>query len=265
MSWLDMSWGPSLSADGSLLLFSDGHGGAGYSAVVRRISEAATSSISRLGPGATLGLSPDGRHALAVDLTSVPQKLIVYPIGPGSPLTLPSGNITKYELDEPLPWFPDQRTFLFAASEPDKRSRVYKQSVDGSPPVPVLGDNVRVVLLSRDGQSAIGIDSDQKWRRYATDGRGAVDLPGLDASDQPVGWTDDNRALIVATWTIPVRLERVDLSTGARKSLREVRASDLDARRVTIRTASADGEQFAYAGVRRERTLYTVTGVSGDK
>jgi eukaryotic-like serine/threonine-protein kinase len=264
LSWLDMSWSPSLSADGSLLLFSDGHGGAGYSAVVRRIGES-ISSISRLGPGGTIGLSPDGKYALAVDLGAVPQKLIAYSIGPGNPVTLPSGNITKYELDEPMPWFPDHRTFAFQAAEPNKRTRMYKQSVDGGEPVPFLGENVRIALVSRDGQSAIGIDSDQKWRRYAvSDGR-ATDLPGLTATDRPAGWTDDDRALIVGTFTIPARLERVDLLTGARKLLREVRAPDLDSRIVTIRTASADGEQFAYSGVRRERTLFTVTGVAGIK
>lgn len=58
------------------------------------------------------------------------------------------------------------------------------------------------------------------------------------------------------------RLERVDLSTGARKLVREVRAPDLDSRRLTIRTASADGDQFAYSGIHRERTLYTVKGVT---
>jgi len=34
---------------------------------------------------------------------------------------------------------------------------------------------------------------------------------------------------------------------------------------VTIRTASADGQQFAYSGVHRERTLFVVKGVSGTK
>jgi Tol biopolymer transport system component len=262
LSWLDMSWSPSLSDDGSILLFSDGHGGAGYSAVVRRVGDSAISSITRLGPGGTIGLSPDGRHALAVDLASVPQKLIVYPIGPGNPVTLPSGTITKYELDEPMPWFPDQRTFLFVGSEPNKRSRMYKQSVDGGPPMPFLGENIRVPLVSRDGQTVVGIDSDQKWRRYSMDGKQASDLPGLTGSDQPIGWTDDGRGLIVATFSIPVRLERVDLSTGVRKLLREVRAPGLDSRRLTIRSASADGEQFAYSGVYRQRTLYVVKGVA---
>ena len=262
LSWLDMSWSPSLSDDGSILLFSDGHGGAGYSAVVRRIGDSSISSITRLGPGGTIGLSPDGRHALAVDLESVPQKLIVYPTGPGNPVTLPSGNITKYELDEPMPWFPDQRTFLFRGAEPNKRSRMYKQSVDGGPPVVFLDENVQVALVSRDGKTLVGIENDQKWRRFATDGSSAADLPGLTDTNQPVGWTDDGRGLIVATFSIPVRLERVDLSTGVRKLLREIRAPDLDSRRLTVRTASADGEQFAYSGINRQRTLYIVKGVA---
>jgi hypothetical protein len=260
MSWLDMSWSPSLSADGSLLLFADGQAGSAYSTVVRRTSG---SSIARLGSGAPIGLSPDGKHALAVDLTSSPQKLIAFPTGSGGAVTLPGGNIAKYELDEGIPWFPDDRTFIFRAAEPNKRSRAYKQSLDGGPPVPILADNVRVALISRDGKSAIGIESEQTWRRYPLDGSGASDIPGLTAAESPVGWTDDGRGLIVAVRSFPVQLFRFDPATGARKPLRQIRAPGLESARISIRDASADGEQFAYSGLRQERTLYMVKGVPG--
>jgi len=260
-SWLDMSWSSSLSADGSVLLFSDGHGGAGYSAVIRRIGDDAVSSISRLGPGATLSISPNGRHALAVDLSSSPQKLLAYPTGPGNPVTLPSAGITKYELDVPVPWFPDSKTFLFLGSEPNKRTRMYRQSVDGGAPVPFLAENVKVVLVAPDGETVIGLENDQKWRRYSVDGKVVADVRSLFPADTPVGWSDDDRALIVATFTVPTRLDRVELATGLRKTIREVRPPDLELRYSTIRTAAADGEQFAYSGSRRERALYLVKGV----
>ena len=260
MSWLDMSWSPSLSADGSLLLFSDGHGGAGYSAVVRRISEGTVSSISRLGPGATLSLSPNGRYALVVDVRSVPQKLIAYPTGPGDPIALPSGPVTKYQLDEPTPWFPDGQSFLVLGSEPNKRARVYRQFVTGGPPTPFLGENVQVVLVAPDGESVIGLEDGQRWRRYHVSGNAAADLRGIAPGEQPVGWSSDERALIVAAGPVPRRLDRVDLATGHRTLIREVRPPGLETRRVTIRSATADGQQFAYSGVRREQTLYVVKG-----
>ena len=262
-SWLDMSWGASLSADGSLLLFSDGHGGVGYSTVIRRIGDGASTSISRLGPGSSLSISPNGRYALSVDLSSAPQKLIVYPTGPGNAVTLPSGAIAKYESDEPAPWFPDSKTFLVVGSEPGKRSRMYKQSVDGGLPVPFLSDNVRVALVAPDGETVVGLESDLKWRRYTVDGRAAADMRGLFPNDFPVGWTTDDRAVIVATLQPPVRLDRIELATGLRTPIRDVRPPGLDSRRVTIRTASEDGEQYAYSGAKRERTLYLVKGVPG--
>jgi WD40 repeat protein len=262
-SWLDMSWSPSLSADGSLLLFTDGHGGNGYSTVIRRIGDGTSSSISRLGPGASLSLSPDGRHALAVDLSSVPQKLVVYPTGPGSPVTIPPGAVEKYELDEPAPWFPDSKTFLILGSEPGKRSRMYRVSMDGGPPVPFLGDSVRVALVAPDGERVVGIENDKTWRLYSVDGKVFSNARGLFPTDVPVGWTSDDLALIVATLTTPTHIDRVELSTGLRKQIREVQPPGLESRRILIRTASADGEQYAYSGTTRERTIYVVKGVPG--
>jgi hypothetical protein len=178
-------------------------------------------------------------------------------------VTLPSGPIAKYELDEPAPWFPDNKSFLVYGSEPGKRSRMYRQSIDGGPPTPFLADNVRVALVAPDGETVVGIENELKWRRYSVDGQVASDVRGLFPLDVPVGWTDDDLALIVATPTIPARISRVELSTGLRKLIREVRPAGLEARRVLIRTASADGEQFAYSGTTRDRTLYVVKGVPG--
>ena len=63
--------------------------------------------------------------------------------------------------------------------------------------------------------------------------------------------------------SIPTRMERVELATGERKVLREIRAPNLDAFHIQVRDASADGEQFSYQGLRWERTLYIVKGVEG--
>jgi len=62
----------------------------------------------------------------------------------------------------------------------------------------------------------------------------------------------------VTTRTIPARLERVELSTGARRVLRELRPPGLEGVRVSVSSVTADGEQYAYGGVRQSRTLYVV-------
>jgi len=64
--------------------------------------------------------------------------------------------------------------------------------------------------------------------------------------------------VIVATRTIPTRLERVELSTGTRRVLRELRPPGLEGVRVSVWSVTADGEQFAYNGIRQSRTLYVV-------
>ena len=262
MSWLDMSWGPSMSADGSRLVFTDGHGGANYSTVLRRTDG---SPIARLGDGGCLGISPDGKWVIAAVLTVTPQKLMAYPTGPGDPIELPRGPIDKYLLEPNAYWLPDNRTFFFRAAEPGKRPRTYQQSVDGGPPRPVFPDNVQVGLVSRDGRSVVGIESEAVWRRYPIDGAAPSRLPGLTAGDVPAGWTDDGRGILVATRTTPARLLRVDLQTGDRKVLRELSPPGLEGSRLNVNNATADGEQFAYAGLRATRTLYVVKGVSGAK
>lgn len=78
------------------------------------------------------------------------------------------------------------------------------------------------------------------------------------ATDEPVGWSTGGRAVIVATRTIPTRLERVELSTGTRRVLRELRPPGLEGVRVSVWSVTADGEQFAYNGIRQSRTLYVV-------
>ena len=115
--------------------------------------------------------------------------------------------------------------------------------------------------MAPDGETVIGLEDGLRWRRYYVSADAVADVRGIAPGERPVGWSSDGRALIVAAGPIPRRLDRVDLATGQRTLIREVRPPGLESRRVTIRSASADGQQFAYSGVRREHTLYVVKGV----
>jgi Tol biopolymer transport system component len=265
LSWLDRSWSPSLSADGSLLLFTHGHGSPNYAAALRRTDG---SPVISLGEGATMGISPDGRWAIAALLANTPAQLVAYPTGAGTRVELPRGPIEAYDpgIGGQL-WLPNTHTFLFRGSEPGRPTRTYIQNVDGGDPRPVLPESARAVLVSRDGHSVVAMEPGQPWRLYPLNGGSpSSPLPGLTASDRPAGWTEDGRAIIiVAVGSLPVRLDRVDLRTGARSLLREIAPPSRAARNMNLRSVTAEGDQFAYTTEMVSTTLHVVTGVRGVK
>jgi Tol biopolymer transport system component len=262
LSWLDRSWSPSLSADGSLLLFTHGHSGPNYSAALRRTDG---SPVSHLGDGATMGISPDGRWAIAALLAKAPPELVAYPTRAGAQVTLPRGPIDAYDADGTL-WLPDSRSFLFRGSESGRQTRTYVQRVDGGDPRAVLSETARAILVSRDGHSVVAREPGQPWRLYPLTGDSpATELPGITLSDRPTGWTEDDRGLIVANGSSSVRLERVDIRTGARSLLREVASPIRAARNIILRSVTADGDQFAYSTGLTTTTIHVVTGVRGVK
>jgi Tol biopolymer transport system component len=259
LSWLDQSWGSSLSDDGTVLLFTDGHGGASYSTVVRRTDG---SPIVRLGDGSSLCISPDGNWAISVNLGITPQQLIAYPTGAGDPILLPRGRIETYFPDGGAQWLAGGRSFLIRAAEPTQAPRTYRQSLDGGDPRPVLPANVRAALVSPDGRRVAGLEAGTTWRVYSLDGGAATTMAGVANTDEAVGWTADGRAVIVAPRTgQPARLERVDLTTGARTRIHDLRPPTGDGLRAYFHNVTLDGDQFTYWGTRTARTLYVVSGV----
>jgi hypothetical protein len=139
------------------------------------------------------------------------------------------------------------------------------QRVDGGDPRPVLTEAASAILVSRDGLSVVANEPGKPWRLYPLSGGSPTALPGITDSDRPVGWTDDGRAMIVASEGIPVRLDRVDIRTGARSRLRDIASPGRDARTMSVRSVTADGDQFAYATGLLSTTLHVVTGVRGVK
>jgi eukaryotic-like serine/threonine-protein kinase len=263
LSWLDRSWSPSLSADGSLLYFTHGHSGPNYAAALRRTDG---SPVIQLGEGAAMGISPDGRWAIAALLAKTPAQLVAYPTGAGAPVPLPRGQIEFYDPDLwGGVWLPDSSAFLFRGSERGRPTRTYIQRVDGRDPKAVLTEAASAVLVSRDGLSVVANEPGKPWRLYPLNGGAPTPLPGLTESDRPIGWTEDGRALIVSTRAMPVRLDRVDLRTGARSLLREIPSPGRAARTMSLRNVTADGDQFAYASGLLSTTLHVVTGVRGAK
>ena len=105
--------------------------------------------------------SPDGRWALAVVATS-PDRLMLYPAGPGEPRHLESGDIREYSSAR---WFPDGKRILVCGTEAKHASRCYAQDVSGGKPRPVTSEGSRNGIVSPDGTLLLTGSSDAIEKR----------------------------------------------------------------------------------------------------
>jgi Tol biopolymer transport system component len=131
LSWLNQSWTPRLSRDGTRLLFSDGTAGSNYG-LAWRLTDG--SPIVRLGEGNNLDWSPDERWVLAQTFT--PPQLLLYPMGAGEPVRLKRGAIAQYQ--QTALWFPNGKRLLVVGNEPGKPTAVFQQDIPDGEPQPVL-------------------------------------------------------------------------------------------------------------------------------
>ena len=256
LSWLSQNWGPSLSRDGTRLLFSDGNTGGNYGMVWRNTDR---SPIVRLGEGNALGWSPDERWALAQLFT--PPQLVLFPMGPGEPVRMKRGVIAEFQNAQ---WFPDGKSLLVTGNEAGKPTRAYRQEIPGGEPKPVLEEGIVPAAISPDGRSILAIDAQRTWRWYPLDGGAPRAAAGLTADDRQngiVGWSEDGKALLVRSGTdVPARIERVDVATGVRTLLKEIGPSDRTGFFMfDPYTVSKDGAQYAYRYWKRLSTLFVVS------
>jgi hypothetical protein len=77
-------------------------------------------------------------------------------------------------------------------------------------------DGTRVALRSPEGPVTV----------YSTTTGGSVPAAGLAADEMPLGWTADDRALLIRSSDGAPRLMAVDLSSGRRTVMKDVMACD---------------------------------------
>jgi hypothetical protein len=80
--------------------------------------------------------------------------------------------------------------------------------------------------------------------------------------DFPVGWGDDRREIVVARgYARPWFVERLDLQSGRRQPIMEVRARDLAGLRLSLLAIAADGRHYVHSYSRLLTDLYLVEGL----
>jgi WD40 repeat protein len=256
LSWLDWSAPKDLSLDGKKLLFTESGeaGGENYSTYLRGTDG---SPAVRLGDGLSFALSPDQRWVLS-GLPKPPVQFNLLPTGAGESRELTHDQINRIWAR----WFPDGKRLLFSADEPGKGVRLYVQDVSGSPPKAITNEGVNgsLIAISPDGKQIALVGADQKPSVLTVDSGETRPIPGLDAGEAPIAWTNDGRSLFVyRLGEVPATVKRLDLATGRKQLWKQLVPPDVsgvtDISSVLI---TPDGNNYVYEYGRTLSDLYLV-------
>ncbi len=261
LSWLDRSIATDLSPDGRRVLFYESGEGAGdlYGVYVRDTNG---SPAVRLGDGVSTMLSPDGRQALSI-VFAQPPRLTMLPTGPGQPRTLPRGPIAFYQW---AGFFPDGQRVLISGRAASKPARLWVQDLSGGSPQPITPEGTGTAFfnpLLPHGRSTAALTAGRRLLEFPLDGGEPTPLLQLDAEERLLRWDRDGRALLLARrLTVPVQVERLDLGSGRRETLRALVPAD-PAGVLTLASIhlAADEKSYAYTYGRLLSDLYVVSGL----
>jgi len=219
----------------------------------------------RLGEGTACALSPDGRWALSFLLS--PPEILLLPTGAGEPRHLSRASFAS--IDD-VQWLPDGQHVVFTGSEPGHASRIYVQALDG-PPAALTPEGAGFPYQSKpvspDGRWVIGYSraaDGPRFALYPLAGGEPKPLPGIQLGrEYPVGWAADGHTIFVREGRKPpVRLLRLDITTGKKELWKELMPADrAGVSHVWKVVVTPDASAYAYSYRRDLSELYLVDGL----
>ncbi len=262
LTWLDGSAPVDISADGRLVLFSEiGAGGGGV--YLRR---ADNTQAVRLGEGAALALSPDGRWVLATRADSQ-TSLMLLPTGPGEPRSVDLSSVHVGGLDnffqQAGTFLPDGKRILVTGFENGRGKGLYVVDLAGGKPRPIGPEgaffNNGAHGVSPDGKYVAAFGPDHAARLFPVDsGAEATALPiaGAAKGEEVVRWCADGRCVFVRGegWNV----YRLDIQTGHRELWKSFSTAD---RSQNVVLVTPDGKSYVYDYYRYRSHLFLIDGV----
>ena len=271
LSWFDWSTSADFSADGKNLLFYEWGMAVGGAPLVyfRRVD--GSNDPVLLGQGKAMGLSPDGKWALALQ-EGPPSQLVVLPTGAGEQAgearPLPRGDIKEYHYAS---WFPDGERILFTGMVDASRAlRSYVQDLSGGQPRPVTDEGMIALLVSPDGKYLLGFASGQgpdgKYYLCPIDGSKPNPVSGLRMGDVPIQWTSDGQALYVRSDSEnDSGIYRLDLPSGRREPLNKIVPDPVGLIGLEVKPGgiqiTPDGKSYVYTYWSHLPNLFLVEGL----
>ena len=255
LSWFDTSLLYGVSDDGKTLLFAElSYGDDQNPAIYLRKTDG--SAAVRLGEGNTPSLSPDGKWVLSIKRDRQNTQIMLMPTGAGETKVLPSDGL-NYRSAE---WTPDGQNILLFANEPGKPSRSYLRDVAGGKARPITPEGTRARFVSPDGASVVITTGGKIYMRPIAGGEQHY-VATLEPSESILRWSDDGHALFLRRTDSPlaVTVHRLDVTTGNKEFVREIKSPDAIARISTV-AITPDGRALAYSFQRDLDDLYLVQG-----
>lgn len=256
LTWIASSWAPFLSHDGRVVVFTEGATTSARENYALLMRPTDGGPASEIGEGHAQGVSPDGRWAAS--LLPSTQRLMLYPLGPGAPVSIERGEIREYGLWS-VQWFPDSRHVFFRAATGD-RWDYFRQAIGGAPGrLPALAGLERA-HLNRAGNAVLGRPANGDWRVVPLDGGNSQIVRGLSRTDSLFDWSSDGKSVFAQRG--PGRFERIDLTSG--RALQSFTFGPSNRTGVSFMSATSlidDGAGYAYSYYQRLSRAFRVTGV----
>ena len=264
LSWFDGAFVTDVSRDGEQILFFEGHEAENpeYAVYIRSVDG---SPAVRLGAGISMRFSPDGQWVLATRFRPEPD-LLIYPTGFGQESSLRSPEIERYVW---AGWHPDgEQIFVIGSNESSTEclfrghrsqpswSKIWDEEVilawtDG-PPIAPDGNHL---ALRRSDHSQVILE--------VTSGA-VTPLGDLARDDEPIQFDASGRMLYLMNMAgVNPRVDRLDLETGERTHLREIRpVNPTGVIATTAPVITPDGKRYAFTLVRQLTDLFLVDGLN---
>jgi eukaryotic-like serine/threonine-protein kinase len=261
LSWLDEIGLFDVTADGRTFLFQYYGEGSGPN-YTSYLGKTDGSPAVRLGEGAAVALSPDGKWALTI--LDTPHQVVLLPTGPGQTRTLERNGI---EAEGDDTFTPEGNAVVFTGRAPGQARRTYLQNIDisgGAPraltPEGFTGSRVFIgQRVSPDDRFLLAENAAGKVVLFPMQGGTPREVHGLNSDEAVARWSVDSRWLYIYRFRRPFQIFELDPISGRRQLLHNIEPSDpsgiigdLDA------FVSADGKSYVYSFKRHLSELYLV-------
>jgi eukaryotic-like serine/threonine-protein kinase len=250
LSWLSQITLFDLSEDGRTFLFQYYGEGSGpnYSSYLGKTDG---SPPVRLGEGAAISLSPDGKWAIARVYSS--RQTTLLPTGAGQVRILVRQGIVDGGDDT---WLQDGKHIVFTGQEPGKAERCYIQDIEGGKPEPFGPEGVTTPRVSPNGKYMLARQGGA-YVLVPLGGGKPQPVPGLAPEEEAIRWSEDSRWLFVYRPEPLMKLFEVDPVTGNRQLVRPINHSDpAGAIGLPQLFVSANGKSSVYSFQQRLSDLY---------
>jgi hypothetical protein len=259
LSWLDEIGLFDVSGDGKAFLFQyyGENSGPNYTSYLGHTDG---SPAVRLGEGAAVALSPDGKWALTILNTS--HQVVLLPTGPGQIRALQRNGVEGEGDDR---FTPDGNQIVFTGRAAGQGRRSYIQDISGGEPRPLTPEGLTGARIftgprvSPDGRFLLAQKADGKIVLFPMQGGEPHEVQGLNSGEAIAHWSPDGLWLYIYRLRRPFQILQLDPLTGRRELLRTLEPSDPSGIIGDIQAfVLAGGKAYVYSFQRHLSELYLV-------